>query len=723
MAGESNRHKTTVRSPLMNSEGRDILYSQKPTIHLAALAAALGIITVLLFWQTQDFDFASYDDHLYVNGVEEVMNGLTWDGVKWAFSYPLVNCPHPLAYVSLMLDSTLYGNSPAGYLLTNVLLHTSSSIILFFLLTRVGGSLLPAFVVAAIFAWHPTHAESVAWISERKDVLSTFFAILTMVGYSWWRIRKHRYAYCWAVLLPYALAILSKPSVVTLPCVLMLFDLWPLQRLGQGIPPTTSFWIYWKQILKRLPALLPDKIPLFMIGAIYGALTYQLTKAYQVSADWQSLPLGDRVVYAIESYRFYLEKFFVPINLSPLHIHPAVLPPPQQTWASFTLLGLISLLSALRAKTRPAWIVGWLWFIGVILPVSGILQNGLQLTANRYSYFSYIGFSILLFYGLAPDLTSMLKRPVVGTLKLATALWLGWILVVAWVEAIPIWRTRVSLWEAATRVDPHNEHALMALSGAWHQEGNQGLALVYIREAHRLCEIDQNSDTTWQWRIAQTQEQAAKNLSLLLASTGRHQELFQLCHMYPQLDLRNYTRLSAAMYHAKKGDLKMAEVVLQKKGGANIKLQAVLHYALLRELGKGEESVAGLKKLATTYPDDPLVLSNFAVGLAFQAQGDEAVLETALAVAKHALDIANRSGADSERTSAILAQSYALACLGRQQEAIASTARASDLPPALKSAVFEWLVLLQQNKGTPPLPDYFRLGPEASHADNQQLSK
>ncbi len=714
MAGEGIRHEKSDSGFLMGDKTTDTLPGQQSTIHLSALAAALGVITVLLFWQTQHFDFSSYDDHLYVHGVDEVMRGLTWDGVKWAFSYPLVNCPHPLAYISLMLDSTLYGHSPAGYLLTNVLLHASSSVMLFVLLARVGGALLPAFAVAAVFAWHPTRAESVAWISERKDVLSTFFAILTIAGYCWWRIRKVKYAYCWAVLLPFSLAILSKPSVVALPCVLMLLDLWPLHRLVKGIPSTIGVWGYWKKILTRLPALLPDKIPLFLIGMIYGALTYQLTNAYDVSADWQRLPLGDRVVYAIEAYRFYLEKFFVPINLSPLHIHPAVLPPPERTLTSLILLGLISLLALLRTKERPAWIVGWLWFLGVLLPVSGILQNGLQLTANRYSYFPYVGLSVLLFHGFAPDMARRFKGVSVRGLQAATALWLGWILALAWVDAIPVWKTRIALWEAAVSVDPHNEHALMALGGAWHQEGKKGTALVYVREAHRLCTLGRESDTAWKWRVSQTQLEAAKNLSLLLASTGRHQELFQLCHTYPQLDLRNHSRLSAATYHAQQGNLKMAEMIVRNSGGASSKLQSLLHSSLLRELGRSEEAVAGLQKLKSQFPEDPLILSNLAVSLAFQPADYRAACGEALALAEKAMEIAGRSGSDRDRVSAMLAHAYVLARLGKPEEAIAFLERGADLPQSLHQAVLEWVRVLKQKEGAPPLPDYFRIGPAAS---------
>jgi hypothetical protein len=454
-------------------------------LDLIALPLLLGIVTLSLYWQTSTHDFVNYDDSHYVTGVPEVLRGLSWRGVQWAFSFPMVNCPHPLAYISLMLDSTLYGNSASGYLLTNVVLHAASTIVLFFLLAGATNRRWLSFGVAAIFAWHPTHAESVAWISERKDVLSVFFSLLTIAGYFNWVSHKRKYTYFLLVVLPFLCALFSKPSVVTLPCVLMLTDVWPLRRIGMA-GPTANWFSNCREVVAAAFRYLPEKLALFGMGAVISALTWRLSEAYEVNAPWAQLPLGSRVIHAISAYAFYVSKFFVPLDLAALHIHPRQLPPVVEMCAWLCIFALITVLSVKRLRPNPALLIGWLWFIGTLLPVSGIFQNGIQLVANRYTYFPYIGLAIVVFFGLFDGVNA--RRGARAFCAAAIAgIWLCWIAWIAKTDAIPAWQNSTSLWSKALSVNPHNEIALSAYAAALIGEKRYTEAFVYQEAAVRIA--------------------------------------------------------------------------------------------------------------------------------------------------------------------------------------------------------------------------------------------
>ncbi len=461
-------------------------FSPQPHI-VFGLAVLLVAITLAIYFQVRHHEFLNYDDPDYVTDVPEVLRGLSWDGVLWAFSYPVVSCPHPLTYISLMLDTTLYGPDAAGYLLTNVLLHTCSALILFLVLYRVTRHIWASFAVAAIFGWHPTHAESVAWVSERKDVLSLFFGIITIAGYVAWQQSKRPFRYALYVVLPFTLALLSKPSMVVLPCVLMLVDLWPLGRLkvNEASKVPHSWLEKTSRVIAGVMRLLPEKIPLFAMSVIIGALTIQLSESMENNAPWHLLPFWKRVAFAIEAYSFYLSKFILPTGLAALHIHPRKLADAGFIAAVGALLGLISLFCALRLHHQPWLMVGWLWFIGTLVPVIGIFQNGMQLTANRYTYFPYVGLALAAFYGLGFWLDRV-RAFTKGFLWGIVAVWLGWLAWVAHQDAVPAWRNTENLWRKALDVNPHNEIALAMLGSELAKQGRLAESYVYQSAALRI---------------------------------------------------------------------------------------------------------------------------------------------------------------------------------------------------------------------------------------------
>ncbi len=463
------------------------------------LAALLVAITLLIYFQIRHHDFLNYDDPHYVTDVPEVLRGLSWDGVRWAFSYPVVSCPHPLTYISLMLDTSLYGPTAAGYLLTNVLLHSCSTLILFLLLWRMTHHVWASFFVAAIFGWHPTHAESVAWVSERKDVLSLFFGMITIAGYVAWQRSKRAFRYVLFVVLPFALALLSKPSMVVLPCVLMLLDLWPLGRLKSGseLRLPHSWFSQTSQVGAGILRLLPEKIPLFTMSVIMGALTIQLSASMENNAPWDLLPFWKRVGFALEAYSFYLSKFILPTDLAALHIHPRKLADPGLLVGIGALLGLFSLFCALRLHHQPWLMVGWLWFLGTLVPVIGIFQNGMQLTANRYTYFPYIGLAIAVFYGLGNYLDNW-RGVAKGFFWSIIGVWLGWLAWVAYEDAVPAWRNSENLWRKTLDVNPHNEIALAALGNELARQGRLAESYVYQSAALRIVPYSPGVNTAIQ---------------------------------------------------------------------------------------------------------------------------------------------------------------------------------------------------------------------------------
>jgi tetratricopeptide (TPR) repeat protein len=665
------------------------------------IALLLGLSTLALYWQTQASEFLSFDDHLYIT--PEVRQGLSWDGLKWAFSYPVVGCPHALTYVSLMIDSTIFGAAPASYLLTNVLLHAASSVLLYLLLSSVTASTWRSFVVAAIFAWHPTHAESVAWISERKDVLSVFFALLTIAGYCHWIRKGSRRRYWLFVLLPFSLAILSKPSVVTLPAVLCLLDFWPLDRFKTFTGDHQSFSQVLVNATRTLIRSLPDKIPLLVIALIYSALTIQLTASVEGVDNWIALRPVDRIVYCIESYCYYLGKFFVPTDLSAMNIHPAALPPWFTTVLKCALLLSISLFALVRICNMPSLLVGWLWFVGTLVPVSGLFQNGSQLTANRYTYFPYIGLSIALFFG-SRFLSKLSRRAACA----CVASWLAWLYFLSCTTAIPVWRDTESLWRSSLNSDPTNEKVLSALAAALIMKGKIGEALPYSRDALFYSSTGDEPTPAMVWRLISSQEKAARQYAEVLALTGRHEELFRICRTFSDLNLRDSVRLSSARYFLRHNRFAEAEVVLSVQRGPNARLTALYHAAVLRQLGRNADAAAEFQRLLTTKPDDALALSQLSATLALQAReenrselGDQAI--------RHAIEAVKMSAdaADDVRLSSAIALSYSLAVQGNiadAQHVMSGIANSAATPESLRPWASAWSNELKANP--PDFPEF-----------------
>lgn len=359
------------------------------------------------YWGVKDNEFVNYDDDEYVTQNSHVQAGLTSEGIVWAFTTTHAANWHPLTWLSHMFDYQLFGPNPQGHHLTSLLLHILNSILLFLVLRRMTDALWQSAFVAVLFALHPLHVESVAWVAERKDILSTFFWILTMWAYVRYVERPGSTRYL-MVALPLALGLMAKPMLVTLPFVLLLLDIWPLGRIDlseygdasrdkRDKRPRTGI------VLMRLAK---EKIPLFALVAASCLVTFAAQRSGGAVQPMESLPFMDRVVNAIVSYFLYIEKMVWPTDMAFFYPYPVHTLPLWQPLGAGLLLLVITVLVIRTARRKPFLLVGWFWYLGTLIPVIGLVQVGGQAMADRYTYVPYIGLFMVVAWGVPASLGS-----------------------------------------------------------------------------------------------------------------------------------------------------------------------------------------------------------------------------------------------------------------------------------------------------------------------------
>lgn len=354
----------------------DIRWTEKRQTLLVCLL--LAALTFVAYWPVRLHEFINYDDQEYVTQNPQVARGLSWAGLSWAFRTGHSANWHPLTWLSHMLDCQLFGLNPAGHHLMNVSLHLANTILLFLVLRLATGAGGRSAFVAGLFALHPLHVESVAWVAERKDLLSTFFGLISLGAYVIYVKRKTSCYYVLSLLF-FAFSLMSKPMLVTLPFVLLLLDYWPLRRLA---PSTIRFQL----------SAIRDKLPFFALSALACAVTLHVQQA--AMRYYQHLPFASRAANAIVACVRYLAKTFWPHDLAIFYPHPVEWPAGYVVAAVF-LLALISILVLLNLRQRPYLGVGWFWFCGALVPVLGLVQVGVQSMADRYTYVPLIGIFIM----------------------------------------------------------------------------------------------------------------------------------------------------------------------------------------------------------------------------------------------------------------------------------------------------------------------------------------
>ena len=358
------------------------------------LAIAIAVTTIAVFFPMRSFQFVNYDDGDYVMSNREVQKGFSFDGVKWAFTTGHAANWHPVTWLSHMLDFQLFGNNPGYHHLTNLFFHTANAILLFLLIQKWTGATWRSAFIAAVFALHPVHVESVAWVSERKDVLSGFFWLLTMLCYTRYAQSRDKDQAGWfdysIAMAFFGLGLMSKPMLVTLPFVLLLIDLWPLRRLKLDGG--------WHEMAES--SLLLEKIPFFLMAAASSVMTFHVQREGGAVASMDSLSFIGRLENACVSYLRYAEKIFCPNDLAVLYPHPGSWPWWKISLSVLFILGTLA-VAAWQFRCRPYLFVGFLWFFGTMIPVIGLVQVGIQSMADRYTYIPSIGFSLAMVWGIA----------------------------------------------------------------------------------------------------------------------------------------------------------------------------------------------------------------------------------------------------------------------------------------------------------------------------------
>ena len=434
----------------------------------AVICAVLALGTLILYWPVTHHDFINIDDPRFVTQNEHVKAGLTWPGIVWAFHSTYTENWQPLTWFSHMLDCQLYGLNAGAHHLTNVLFHIASSLLLFLWLDNLTRATWRSAFVAAFFAWHPLHVESVAWICERKDVLSTFFWMLALLAYTRY-VRKPGVGAYLLVLGLFGLGLMSKPMVVTLPCVLLLLDFWPLNRFGlQPVPggnPPAEFNA--GAFVRRAASLIGEKIPFFILALVIGVVTVFAQKDAGVLASVSGLPLHARVGHALISYVEYLGTTFWPAGLAYFYPFSFDLPVAQVVGAAL-LLVVCTVWFVMRACQQPWLLTGWLWFLGTLAPTIGLIQVCVQSRADRYMYIPGIGLFIVVVWGLNdlfgrwPAKRNLL--PLLGGLALV-----GCLAVTSVV--LGYWQDSVTLARRAIDVTRDNYVAYEALGRALYERG------------------------------------------------------------------------------------------------------------------------------------------------------------------------------------------------------------------------------------------------------------
>ena len=442
--------------------------------------AGLLALTVVAYAPVRHNGFVDFDDEIYLTRNPEALNGLSGSGFRWAWTTFHANYYQPLTWLSLQFDAHFFSTQPpegppvVSALAVhgqNLFWHAGSVLLLFALWRRLTGAPWCSFVVAALFAVHPMHVESVAWAAERKDVLSTFFGILALVAYAHYADRPSPGRYL-GVAVAFLLSLLAKPMLMTLPFVLLLLDYWPLRR-----------WRCGRQRFCEASLNLLEKLPLFALAAAIAVLTVVARRQNNAPLSLDVLPLSARLATAATGYGWYLLTSFWPLRLAAFYPHP------EQDWsvaaalAGTAALLLLTGLALWQARRRPWLLVGWLWFASVLLPVIGLAQGGTQAWADRFSYFAHLGLFVAIVWTLAEAVERWrLPAPAVAAVTASLLACLG---TLTWMQ-VATWRDTATLWRNVLAVTRNNHRAHVNL-GKWCLEnGRPDEAETHFAEAVRL---------------------------------------------------------------------------------------------------------------------------------------------------------------------------------------------------------------------------------------------
>ena len=581
------------------------------------VAVLLVVITWLVFGQTIRFGFVNYDDDRYVYKNPVVTSGLTIHGIVWAFTHSHGNNWHPLTTLSHMLDCQLFGLNAGAQHGVNVLLHTVAVLLLFFVLRDMTGSIWRSAFVAAVFAIHPLRAESVAWISERKDVLSGVFFMLTLGAYVRYARAPSIGRYL-AVSILFLLGLMSKPMLVTMPAVLLLLDYWPLRRATDA---------------RQLVRLITEKLPLFLLAAIFCVMTIWAQSAGIASSD--KLPFVLRIENAIVSCVVYIWQTFWPVRLAAFYPHPEKALKIWQVALAFALLLSVSLSAIALRKRCGYFFAGWFWYLGMLLPVIGLVQVGMQGHADRYTYLPQIGFALMITWAAADLCASRLRSTKILAPVLAIAILIA--LASCSFKQVSFWRDSESLWAHTLAVTSNNAIAHNQLGDFLFNRGRIDEAIVQFEKSINVrpgyAEAQNNLGIALTAKgqfdsaaihlkqaveLRPGQPKAHYDLANALSQQGERSAAITQYEQALALD-PNYAdaHFNLATVLARDGQIDAAESEYRKAISDNPN-HAEAHYALgsiLFEKGRIDEALIHYQEALRNRPDYPEVENNIALVL------------------------------------------------------------------------------------------------------------
>ncbi|MBF0566018.1 MAG: glycosyltransferase family 39 protein [Nitrospirae bacterium] len=559
------------------------------------IAFLLLLATLAVYFNVRNYGFVSYDDFTYITKNDYIKDGLTWDSVKWAFSTMYFTYWHPLTWLSYLIDVNLFGFSPAGYHIENVCFHAVNSLLLYFFLMRATGRREASAVVAALFALHPINVESVAWVSDRKNVLSTFFWLASVIAYAGY-VKRPAIGRYLVVLFLFVLGLMSKPMLVTLPFTLLILDYWPLGRLSKTSASGDILEGKEGFVAKAL-YMVAEKVPFFFLSLLSGLITLKAQMQWGAVASLEFLPMKDRLLNAIDSYAGYLYKLFWPSRLAAIYpfaersdVIPAII--------SAMVLITITALTFIERKSRPYLLMGWLWFLVTLVPVIQIVQVGSAPMADRFAYVPGIGIMTATVWYLS-DIASHVRAGM-KFLAVATTLCLV-ILSILSFNQTKYWQNSLVLYKHASDVTQGN---YVALNGYGIEFFNMGsiddaiekfsLALRYIPELSSL------------------NEQVNEHMWMALARKGRAKEAekyfvksVQFKYKYKDVSPARLNKMMARAYIKRGGYAEACEYLLKalqldgNDAGGFVDLGEVL-FALKRY----EDAVLSFKKAIYLQPRD-----------------------------------------------------------------------------------------------------------------------
>jgi tetratricopeptide (TPR) repeat protein len=662
---------------------------------IAGMCVLLVVAVLLVFGQTLRHEFLNFDDDQYFYSNPQVQAGLTWNGVIWAFRTTDASNWHPLTWLSLMLDVELFGTGPAGPHLTNVLLHAANTVLLFLLLRRTTGAYWRSAFVAVLFGLHPLHVESVAWVAERKDVLSGLFFMLTLLMYAryvqggaksqgsgvrWWASRCY-----WLAVLFFALGLMSKPMLVTLPFVLLLLDYWPLGRVTSlrqasgrlaSDQPSPGFGTAgkWRVTRFRIPVpqlssfnhLLVEKLPFLLLSTASCVVTVLAQQKVVATIEWLPMPL--RIGNALVTYITYLGQMFYPTGLAVFYPHPVESLPAWKIELGLVLVFGISVAVLACGRKHPYLLVGWLWYLGTLVPVIGLMQVGEQARADRYTYLPLIGVFVMLAWGAGETFERWrYRRQVLGAGGFIVAA----VLMVCASIQTSHWRNSESLWKHTLACTSRNAFGHINLGNLFTDQGRTAEAIEHYQAA---------------LEIRPDFAEAHNNLGTALAAQGHAVEAidqylraleikpdFAMVHYNLGVALANQGRYTEAIQHYQR--------VLEIKPDF-----AESHNnlgSILDGQGRSLEAVEHFKRAVEIKPDFAEAHFNLGVVLTTQGQAAEAIEHY-----RQALKI------KPDYAEAHYRLALTLKAQGRFQEAIAHYRKALELKPRpmLAQNALAWLL-------------------------------